>query len=346
MDSKQRILSAICNQQVKEPCSSFRAENTALEKIYRYVGYRDFQRLQDDLDIDLRHFDAIQPKEIIKNEYCQNYWGERYIYHQTPYGPERENISGAFSQMKSIDEAADFSWISNDDFDYSELAGQCLKNKSRAIMYGSGDIWQRATMMRGMENYFIDMYENPEFCHYLSKRLCDFYIEDYRRAYEASRRKIDVFLIYSDLGSQRAPLISNTMLNQFVLPYLKRVSKAVHEMGAYLFFHTCGMVTPLINSIIDAGVDILDPIQPVSESMQPEALANEFKGKVCFHGGIDVQRVLVDGNETDVELEVKRYIQAFENKNGYICCPSHFIQKDIPVSNILRLYKTINELKY
>jgi uroporphyrinogen decarboxylase len=341
MNSKERIIAAINHQETDRPCANFRAEPTAIEKIFRHVGYRDIERLQDELDTDMRHIDAITPPDIKMDGFSQNFWGERYIFNQTPFGPERENISGVASNMKSLDEISKFDWISNDDFDYSNIPTLCAKHENRAIMYGSGDIWQRAVMIRGMQNFFIDMYENPDICHFLSNKLCEFYIEDYRRAFEASSGKIDIFLIYSDLGSQRSPLISSEMLETFVLPYIRRIAKAVHEMGAYLFFHTCGMVTPFIPQLINAGVDILDPIQPVTDCMQPEALAKRFANQICFHGGIDVQRVLVTGSKDDVKREVKRYIASFKGKCGYICAPSHFIQKDISVENILAMYEAI-----
>jgi len=341
MDSKERVIAAINNQKVDKPCSNFRAEPTALEKIFRHIGNRDIDKLQDDLDTDIRHIDAITPPDRKMEGFTQNFWGERFIYNDTPYGPERENISGAAADMKSMDEISNFDWVKNDDFDYSDILMLCKKHENRAIMYGSGDIWQRAVMIRGMQNFFLDMYESPEICHYLSNKLCEFYIEDYRRAFEASGESIDIFLIYSDLGSQRSPLISGDMLETFVLPYLKRVANAVHDMGAYLFFHTCGMVTPFIPKLIESGVDILDPIQPVVDSMQPEALAEEFKSELCFHGGIDIQQVLLTGTVDDVKIEVKRYIDAFNDKCGYICAPSHFIQKDISVENIFAMYEAI-----
>jgi len=206
-------------------------------------------------------------------------------------------------------------------------------------MYGSGDVWQRPFLVRGLDNFFLDMMERPEWCHYLCDVFTEFYVEDYRRAQKASGGKIDLFLIYSDLGSQRAPLLSNAMLDEFVLPYIRRIADAIHELGASFFFHTCGMIRPFIDELIGAGVDILDPIQPCTPEMQPEALASEFGGKVCFHGGVDIQSVLINGSPQDVRREVDRYKAAFPR--GYICAPSHLFQADTPVENILAMYDEI-----
>lgn len=341
MNSRERIIAAIKNQPTDKPCCNFRAEPTTLEKIRRHTGCQDIDLLLDEMDVDIRHIDATPPPEKRVGDLFQNYWGERYVYRPTPFGPERDDTVGALATAQSMEELEAFDWVRNDDFDYSRIPALCDKYAGRAIMYGTGDVFQRPGLVRGMENFLVDMYENPEFCHYLCNRFTDFYVEDYRRAFEASRGRIDIFLIYSDLGSQRSTLFSTQMAKDFVMPYLRRIAEAVHEMGAHLFYHSCGMISPFIPLFIEAGVDILDPIQPVDESMQPESLAKAYAGKLCFHGGIDVQHVLTQGTPDEVAAEARRYIEAFRGKCGYICAPSHFLQPDTPVENILALYRAL-----
>jgi uroporphyrinogen decarboxylase len=274
--------------------------------------------------------------------FFQNMWGERYIYKPSEYGPVREDMEGALSKAETLRELKDFEWPRNDDFDYSRIGALCDKYKGRAVMYGEGDIWQRPGLVRGMGNFLEDMLLRPEFCHYLSSVFLDFYIEDYRRAYKASGGRIDIFLIYSDLGGQNAPLVSNAMMREFVFPYLKRMADAIHDLGAYFFYHSCGMIYPFIPDLIEAGVDILDPIQPCMPEMKPESLAEKFGQKLCFHGGIDIQNVLIKGTPEDVRNEVSCYKKAFGSK-GYICGSSHFLQADTPVENIFALYDEIRE---
>ena len=156
-----------------------------------------------------------------------------------------------------------------------------------------------------------------------------------------------MFLIYSDLGGQHTPLISVDMMREFVLPYLKRMSNAIHELGAHFFYHSCGMIYPFIPDFIDAGVDILDPIQPCSPEMQPESLAREYGAKLCFHGGIDIQDVLINGTPGEIHSEISRYKKAFSaagtGSTSYICGSSHLLQADTPVENIFALYDEIRD---
>lgn len=342
MNSKERVLAAIKGETTDRIPSSFRAENVEIVRLQRDTGMTPDQ-FMDRFDVDIRNVGAkTPPAKAIGGGLYQNYWGERYALHETEYGPVRDDVEGALATAETLEDLMSFPWISNDDFDYSGLLEQCRHYSGRAIQYGSGDVWQRPGLVRGMGNFLVDMYENPEFCHYLSNRFTEFYVEDYRRAYDYSQGNIDIFAIASDLGTQRAPLISVDMFREFVAPYLKRISAAVHELGAYLFFHSCGMVEPFIPDLIACGVDILDPIQPCNGNplMAPESLAEKYAGKVCFHGGIDIQNVLINGSPDDVRAAVDRYRDAF-GARGYICSPSHGLQVDIPTENVIALYEAV-----
>ena len=106
-------------------------------------------------------------------------------------------------------------------------------------------------------------------------------------------------------------------------------------------FHSCGMISPFIERFIEIGIDILDPMQPVTESMKPENLAKSFKNRICFHGGIDVQNLLPFCTPKEVQKEVKHYTDIFGKNGGYICCPSHLFQPDIPPENIFAFYNAL-----
>lgn len=209
-------------------------------------------------------------------------------------------------------------------------------------MYGFADVWQRPALVRGMENGLVDLVLNPEWVHFLARKFTDFYKDDYTRAFKASGKKIDIFYVISDLASQNGPLISMDMFNEFVAPYLKEMTDHIHNLGAYIMFHSCGAVHPFINRLIEIGIDILDPIQPVHPEMKPENLAKNFGGRICFHGGIDIQYLLPFGTQNEVKDEVRRYAGILGKNGGYICCPSHLFQPDIPPENIFAFYAALS----
>lgn len=338
MNSKERVLATIKCQATDRVPTDFQAEAPTLENIYGHIGSRDLDSLLDELDVDIRHADAVWPADTQCDGYYQNPWGERFTVKQTRFGPVHEHIQGPLAHATTLEELKNFEWPTVDMLDYSGLAPFCAKHEGRAIAYGFADFWIRPSMVRGIENFLEDLLLRPDFCHYLADLFTTFYIEDYRRAFKASGGKIDYFKVYTDLGTQCAPLISKKTFGEFVKPYIQRFSDAVHEMSASLFFHSCGMIRPFMNELIEAGVDIINPIQPCTPAMDPESLNSEFAGKVCFHGGISVQGVLSTGTPDEVRQEVKRYKEAFGNR-GYIVCASHFYQVDDPPENIFAVYK-------
>ena len=338
MNSKERVLSTIHRQPTDRVPTDFQAEAPTLEAIYRHIGSRDLDALLDRLCVDIRHVDAVWPKDTLFEGYYQNPWGERFVVKQTEFGPVSEHILGPLAVAQTIEDLKKFPWPTVDMLDYSAIPALCDQYRGRAIAYGFADFWFRPAMVRGMEIFLIDLMAQPEFCHYLIDLFTTFYIEDYRRAFEASSGRIDIFKVYADLGTQCSPLISKEMFDEFVKPYLKRFADAVHEMGAYLFFHSCGQVSSFYGDLIEIGVDIINPIQPCSPEMSPEVLHKAFGNKVCFHGGISVQGVLSVGTPDDVRREVERYKQAFEQR-GYIVSASHFYQLDNQIENIFAVYQ-------
>ena len=194
-------------------------------------------------------------------------------------------------------------------------------------------------LVRGWEGMFIDMVERPEWVHFLARTFTDFYKEDYTRAAEATRGRIDLYLLISDLGSQAGPLISVSMFRQFVAPYIQEMTDCIHSLGGKVLYHSCGMIRPFIPDLIEAGIDVLDPIQPIGPSMAPESLKAEFGDRLCFHGGIDVQHLLVRGTPEEIQAEVRRYCTGLGHNGGYILGPTHLFQPDIPPENILAVYQ-------
>ena len=165
------------------------------------------------------------------------------------------------------------------------------------------------------------MAERPEWVHFLCRKFTDFYLEDYTRAAEITGGRIDLYLVISDLGTQRGPLISTAMFREFVAPYLKEMTGLIHSLGGRALYHSCGTIWPFIPELIACGVDVLDPIQPTCPEMQPESLKREFGDQLCFHGGIDMQNLLPKATPAEVAAEVRRYCEVLGQDGGYILGP-------------------------
>jgi uroporphyrinogen decarboxylase len=338
MTSRERVLAAIAGETPDRTPRDFWAEKAALNRILADAGHSDEERLLADLGIDLRHLNAVEPREReIAPGLFQNHWGERYVYRQTAWGPLREDTKGALADARSLDDLETFPWPSPDDLDRSGLAEACRRHDDRAIVYGFADVWERPALVRGWEEWFADLVERPEWAHRLARRFTDFYKEDYAKAAEATGGRIDLYFLISDLAGQRGPLISPSMFREFVEPYLREMIDRIHEIGGLVLYHSCGSVARLIPDLIRMGVDVLDPIQPAGPEMAPERLAAEFGGRLAFHGGIDMQRLLPLGTPEEVRAEARRYREALGPR--YIIAPAHFFLPDIPPANVRAMYE-------
>ena len=353
MTSRERVLAAINHATPDRTPRNFWAEPPTWNRLFNYLGHNDKERVLCDLGIDIRQLQVGEPSEQpvppaqqpVGEGVFQNFWGERYIYRDTDWGPMREDVPGALADAKSLDDLEAFPWPTPDLFDYSGLAEQCRRWDDHALLYGFADVWERPALVRGLENMFVDMCERPDWVHFLARKFTDFYKEDYTRAAEAAcccaggtNGRIDLFLLISDLGCQRGPLMSLKMFREFIAPYIREMCDCIHSLGAKVLFHSCGSIRPFISELIALGVDVLDPIQPVT-GMSPESLKAEFGNRLCFHGGIDMQRLLPFGTPDEVRSGARHYCETLGNVGGYILAPAHLFQPDIPPENILAVYE-------
>ncbi len=190
--------------------------------------------------------------------------------------------------------------------------------------------------MCGFDDFLYRLIAEPEFVdtffHYVYRYSADV-ISEY---YAALGDCIHVTTSGDDFGTQNGPFMSPALFGEMIVPwYKKRIALTQSLTKAYYFHHTCGSVHGLIPHIIDMGADILNPVQPGAYMMEPERLVEDYGGKMIFWGGIDEQGLLTEGTPGGVAAEVRRIAGVFGN--GWIAAPSHNIQPDVPIENIIAM---------
>ena len=140
-------------------------------------------------------------------------------------------------------------------------------------------------------------------------------------------------------------MIAPKMFDEMIAPYYKRVIDWVHENTSWkLFFHCCGAIYPIIDTLIECGVDILNPVQTTAAGMDPAKLKAEFGDRLTFWGGgIDTQTVLPFGSPGEVRAQVRERIQSFGTGGGFVFSPVHNIQEKVPVDNLLAMYEAVHK---
>jgi uroporphyrinogen decarboxylase len=201
-----------------------------------------------------------------------------------------------------------------------------------------GGIFECAWWLRGFEKFIVDMYKNPDFAQALLDKVLALYMEFYSRYLDEVGDYVQVVELGDDVGAQNGPIMSPALLRKYIKPRWKKLYDLMRsKTKAKIFHHSCGSIYPFIPDLIEVGVDILNPIQPLAANMDIGKIKEQFGDKLTLHGGVDIQRVLPLGTPNDVAEEVKRVIRSAAHNGGYILAGAHNIQPDSPVDNIVTL---------
>ena len=246
-----------------------------------------------------------------------------------------------FNSPEEIDD--NYTWPSSDWYDFSHLPEQVRGNEHRIIRGGGSEPFLTYKYLRGDEQAFIDLIENPDVIHYCLGKLFGLAHERTRRIYEAIPGKVSISYVAEDLGGQTGLMYSPDQIRTFFIPHMKRMAELVHGAGAFVFTHTDGAVRKIIPDLIEMGADVLNPIQWRCAGMEREGLKRDFGDKLIFHGGMDNQQTLAFGSVEDVRQEVRDNLRILGAGGGYILAPCHNIQAVSPPENVVAMYETCYE---
>lgn len=267
----------------------------------------------------------------------ENVWGWRQKVMPTATGPEDCFVEFVLADAESIDDLARHRWPDVDWFDFTNFAARLEGWQDFAVMASGASVFQHPTFLRGSEQLLMDMALRPEMAHWLMDRFTDFYLAFFDRMLTAAQGRIDMLRAADDLGTQRGLFFSPEMFRTFIKPRLQRLIDMTHSHGVKFLFHSCGAIRPVIEDLIEIGVDILDPLQAAADGMEPQALKDAYGDRLCLHGGICTQYLLPKGTPATVREEVRRRVEILGAGGGYILAPCHVLQTDVPTENILAL---------
>jgi len=357
MDSRERVMTAVAHRDPDRVPIDFWALSEVSTRLRSHLSLQSQEDLLKYLHVDLR---VIEGPSFVGQEMAaradgsvQDLWG----VWRKPQVVGRAEVSGTYMEVSESPLAGATAlaeieaypgWPSPDWWDYSDLHKGCAECEGYAAV-NAGDRKDRtaqlkpAMYLRGMEQFLFDLQENPAIAEAIIAHIVDYFLEYNRRVFETALGKIDIFMMGDDFGTQQGPIVSPAMWRRYFAKGFRQFIELAHSFGIKVMHHTCGSVRPLIPDFIEAGLDILQSIQPRAAGMDLSELKREFGKDLCFHGSIDIQRTLPFGTPGDVRREVLQRMQAGKPGGGFIIGPAHNIQFDTPTENIIAMYEACLE---
>ena len=327
--NKQWVLETIAHRQSSAVPYNFMFSPPAREALAQHYGQTDLEAL---LNFPVRTCGCSSIKPLYANP--ANFgstitdefgvtWSTSTIDRGSPIGPALTEPDLSNYQMPNPGDA----------YRFQGMDEWCRENKDHFTAIWIGDLWERATFIRGMENILFDVALNTRFVEELLGALTDHILRTMQILFD--RFTFDAVALSDDYGTQKALLISPTDWRRLIKPCLSRIFSFAKEHHRFIFLHSCGNIHSVIGDLIDVGLDILHPIQP--EAMDVFQLKRQFGRDLTFCGGLNTQHLLPHGTTQQIRAEVKKLKSQMGRGGGYILEPGITIQADVPLENLLAM---------
>ncbi len=352
MLSKERVKLAIGHQNTDRVPIDFAARSEIVQALMKKLGISNEEKLLETLGVDIR---GVGPKFIgpLASDLCyadptinvtadgiyRDIWQVGFRANQTSTGFYMDLADNPLTHVNFVADLDRHPWPVPDLWDYSVLPAQ-IHSASKYWTWGhSRGIFEISWMVRGFENFLLDMVGEPDLANAVMDRIESYLFERARRILDAGRGRIDMMEYNDDVGSQKGMLISPDLWRKFLKPRMAKFVRLCRDYNAKVKYHSCGSVRPVIPDLIEIGVDVLNPVQTAAVDMDLPALKHDFGAGITFNGGIDTEHLLPRCTRDEVYTEVSRLLKIVTKDGGYILAPSHVFQPDVPTENVLAVFE-------
>lgn len=337
MTRRERILTALAGGRPDRPPLAFDSHGRSLDAVLRHYGARDKNDLYRAAGIDgfsVWEWNAVMGRyvgtpKVAPDGSPLDFWGNRS---QHDWGLAACDTVGALR---------DHPWPSVAEFDFSHVHARAIEIKAADMAVSAGHLglgYQMHNMLRGNEKALFDVLDESFMDEYMA-RLTRFTLEYLEALLEAGAGEIDVVRADDDLGTMNKLMISPDMWRRYYKPAWRQAFQVVHRYGARVWFHSCGYIRPLLEDLVEIGVDCWNPFPPYVAGNDHPWLAEWRRGRLALDGGVD-HTLLVRGTPQDVRSETLRVLDLFEPDGGLLIGPSQVFTEDMPARNIIAFFDT------
>lgn len=370
MTSRERVLAAMSHQQPdKVPIDlggtrdssivvegyeklkeylNIEADNELCDRMMRVVKVDE--RVLKALDIDTR---AVWPGSTTKGgedlgpRRYKDAWGVERIHPDGSY--YFDQTSFPLSGEITMSDLANYPWPDPDDPGLIRgLKEQIQRIRETtdcaAILTIPAPFVHITQYLRGFEDWYCDFVLNTKVLEALFDAVLEITMEIAKNELLEVGQEVDIVICADDLGAQQGTQISKEDYRKYVKPRHEKYYRQVHDLSpAKLLFHTCGSVSTIIEDLIEIGVDILNPVQITAANMDPVELKRKYGERITFWGAMDNHTILPRGSVSDVKRMVEERIEQMGEGGGYVLSSCHNIQPDVPVENIIAMFRHARE---
>lgn len=218
-----------------------------------------------------------------------------------------------------------------------------------AIMIGfGGNIFEMGQFLYRTDEFLMNLVSERKEMEKMLDKLVEIYLSLLEPLLKAISPYVQIIQMGDDLGMQTGPMLSPKLYHEVFFPRHKELYQYIKKNSdLYVFLHSCGAVSEFIPDLIEAGVDILNPVQISAEGMEPARLKKVFGKDIVFWGGdVDTQHTLFNGSPNQVKDEVKRNTEIFMKDGGFVFNQVHNILAGVPPENIVAMYEAVNEIRF
>lgn len=312
------------------------------------ISFMD-DRILDALGTDFRYvYPTVSPSSPIQQSNKPNMFLDAFgqVWERAqPYYYAGKGILSEITSADQIDELV--TWpdpASEQWFSASGARAKALRESTdfwiTARMVVSHGPFQYASDLRGMENFLLDMVMRPELASVLINKIGDIYCGLYTHYLVACGEYIDMIeLPGDDYAGKNNLIVSPDLFRKFIKPVILRIVQTIrtYREDIKIMLHSDGAISKIIPDIIDTGIDVLHPLEPLPATNQAE-VKREYHGRLVFLGGVDITHAL-QGTKEGVISEVHRVMDEFTPGGGFVFAPSNHLQADIPPENIALLFQ-------
>ncbi len=363
MKPRERVLKALGHEEPDRVPIDYWTTPSAYEQLREHLGitapetqewgimsnWKISEEMLKRLHVDFRRVYMNPSARFKVKTYPDGTTDSEYGFRGKWFGPYWEVTHFPWAEITEVEEVEGWEWPDADDPSrmdgVTEWAQHLHEETDYAVVGMVGGPWGVfeicAHYMRGFEKFLIDLAEGTLLAEAMMDKSMEFAMDMNRVLLDAVGEYLDIVQVGDDLGHQHGLIMSPRMYRKLIRPRHEKIYGDIHRRAPHveLLYHSCGAIEPLINDLIDVGVDILNPIQPLAKGMDSAELKEKYGGRLSFHGAIDLQRAMSErGTVREVKEEVDTRLKALAPGGGYILAPAHNIQPDSTPEKTLTMY--------